>query len=67
MAKKKIIRVKLSKGTVYCKYNNDLTSEMLHFSSKSTVCPGSSDPFDIVSYYIKWVTTPWTHSIRKIL
>ena len=23
----------------------------------STVCPRSSDPFYIVSYYIKWVTT----------
>ena len=22
---------------------------------------GSSDPFHIVSYYIKWVTTFWTH------
>ena len=27
-----------------------------------TICPGSSDPFIIVSYYIKWVTTSWTHS-----
>ena len=24
-------------------------------------CPGSSDPFYIVSYYIEWVTTSWTH------
>ena len=24
-----------------------------------TVCPRSSDPFFIVTYYIKWVTT-WT-------
>ena len=28
-----------------------------------TVCPGSSDPFYIVTYYMKWVTTSWTHSI----
>ena len=28
-----------------------------------TVCPGSSDPFYIVTYYIKWVTTSTTHSI----
>ena len=27
-----------------------------------TVCPRSSDPFYIVSYYINWVTTSWTHS-----
>ena len=35
-----------------------------HFISQSyTVCPGSSDPLYIVTYYIKWVTTSWTHSI----
>ena len=28
-----------------------------------TECPGSSDPFYILTYYIKWVTTSWTHSI----
>ena len=28
----------------------------------TTVCPGSSDPFCVVSYYIKWVTTSWTYS-----
>ena len=28
-----------------------------------TVRPGSSDPFYIVSYYLKWVTTSWTHSM----
>ena len=27
-----------------------------------TVCPRGSDPFYIVSYYIKWVTSSWTHS-----
>ena len=26
------------------------------------MCPRSSDPFYIVSYYIKRVTTSWTHS-----
>ena len=30
----------------------------------NTVCPRSSDPFYIVSYYIKWVTTSWTYSKR---
>ena len=29
-----------------------------------TVCPGSSDPFYLVSYYIKWVTTSWTYSMN---
>ena len=27
------------------------------------VCPGSSDPFYIVAFYIKWVTTSWTDGI----
>ena len=30
-----------------------------------TLCPESSDPFYIVSYYINWVTTSWTYSINK--
>ena len=30
-----------------------------------TVCPRSSDPFYIVSYYIKCVTTSWTHCRAK--
>ena len=29
-----------------------------------TVCPRSSDPFRIVTYYIKWGTTSWTHIIE---
>ena len=29
----------------------------------NTVCPRSSDPFYLVSFYIKWVTTSWTYSI----
>ena len=29
---------------------------------RDTVCPRSSDPFYIVGYYIKWVTTSWTYS-----
>ena len=31
-----------------------------------TVCPGSSDPFHIVTYYIKLVNTSWAYSIVKI-
>ena len=27
------------------------------------MCPGSSDPFYVVTYYIKWVTTSWTYGI----
>ena len=29
-----------------------------------TVFPKSSDPSYVVSYYIKWVTTSWTHNIK---
>ena len=32
-----------------------------------TVCPGSSDPFYIVSYYIKWVNTSCTPVSTLIL
>ena len=28
-----------------------------------TVCPRSSDPFYIVTYYINWVPTSWIYSI----
>ena len=31
-----------------------------------TVCPGSSDPFYIVTYYMKSVTTSWTYNIQLI-
>ena len=34
-------------------------------SLRNTICLRSSDPFYIVSYYIKWVTTSWTHSRSK--
>ena len=27
-----------------------------------TVCPRSSDPFYIATYYTKWVTTSWAYS-----
>ena len=35
----------------------------LLYHHHSTICPRSSDPFYVVCYYIKWVTTSWTHSI----
>ena len=34
----------------------------LNFIMDITMCPKSSNPFYIVSYYIKWVTTAWSHS-----
>ena len=30
-----------------------------------TVCPRSSDPIYIVSYYIKWENTTWTYGIES--
>ena len=35
------------------------------YNLRYTVCPRSSDPFYIVIYYIKWVTTSWTYSSDK--
>ena len=29
----------------------------------TTMCPRSSDPFYIVTYYMKWITTSWTYSM----
>ena len=34
-----------------------------HSANSHTVCPRSSYPFYVVSYYIKWVTTSWTDSM----
>ena len=31
-------------------------------NNNHTVCPRSSDPFYIVTYYIEWVSTSWTDS-----
>ena len=31
------------------------------------MCPRSSDPFYVVTYYIKWVTTSWTYSSKHEL
>ena len=31
-----------------------------------TICPGSGDPFYILTYYIKLVTTSWTHRTSAI-
>ena len=30
----------------------------------STICPRSSDPFHIVTYYIKWITNSWTQIMQ---
>ena len=35
--------------------------------SVPTVCPGSSDPFFVVTYYIKWFTTSWTDGINSFM
>jgi len=37
------------------------------FYGEYTVCLRSGDPFYIVTYYIKWLTTSWTHSAKKKL
>ena len=39
---------------------------MVKLKFSTTVCPRSSEPFHIVSYYIKWVTTSDTQYIHKL-
>ena len=34
-------------------------------SFPTTICPRSSDPFCIVTYYIRLVTTSWTYSSKR--
>ena len=29
------------------------------------MCPRSSDPFYVVTYYKKWITTSWTDGIKQ--
>ena len=35
-----------------------------NITQTSTICPRSNYPFNIVTYYIKWVTSSWTYSIK---
>ena len=44
------------------------SSVYIYISAKQvhTVCPRRSDPFYIVSYFIKWVTTFSTYSIIQL-
>ena len=35
------------------------------FMDVDTVCPISSYPFYIVTYYIRWVTTSWTDGKKQ--
>ena len=51
--KQKICQIKFNKS----RYSSQWTNI-------GTICPGRRDPFYIVSYYIKLVTTSWTHSIK---
>ena len=44
--------------------NGQLRACFAHIKEHS-VGPGSSYPFYIVTYYIKWITTSWTHSRQK--
>ena len=36
---------------------------MIKMLNMHTMWPGSIVPFNIVTYYIKWVTTSWTHNM----
>ena len=44
-------------------FNQEEKKNNMHsFSSKTYYMSKSSYPFYVVAYYIKWVTTSWTHS-----
>ena len=53
-------RIQISEVQMVFAYN------YMFFFPLHTVCPGSTDPFHVVTYYIKWVTTSWTHSMQIV-
>ena len=60
----------INQGSLVLKPFHDLSLKIcgswsirIHGSGQSTVCPGSSDPFYVVTYNIKWVTTCQTYCI----
>ena len=46
--------------------SNDPPTHNYYLIKQYTVCPRSSDPFYVVIYNIKWVTTSWTNSTHKV-
>ena len=46
--------------------NVDAATNVSRPSDYCTVCPRTSCPFYVVTYYIKWVTTSWTHSMLRM-
>ena len=42
---------------------NIISRSNLAILKQATICPGSSEPFYIVTYCINWITTSWTYSI----
>ena len=57
----KLPQICTTSALVYCKF---ILKQMQYLSC--SVCPRSSYPFYITTYYIKWVTTSWTHSSYPI-
>ena len=49
------------------KIQNFLEICNIYISQQYTVFPASSDPFYIVSYYIKWFTTSHGHTVERLL
>ena len=43
-----------------------LEEALSNFCIKNTLCPRSSDPFHVVTYYINWVTISWTNSSNRL-
>ena len=47
----------LKDGGTLTTHSEDFNVRSLDSAAASTVSPGSSDPFYVATYYIKWVTT----------
>ena len=47
--------------------NSKMPSNAIEQQILYTVCPRSSYPFHIVSYYVKWGTTSWAYSTRNTI
>ena len=45
-----------------CFFYRFISSQSYDLILHYTICPGSIDPFNILVYYIEWVTTSWSYS-----
>ena len=51
----------------YLTYRIEWTMHKSGSVEPNTICPRSSDSFFIVTYYMRWVTAAWTHSMIQYI